>query len=351
MTKSDNEPVGAEAAEPEADHTAEIARAFAAKYAENFTSPAKVSVSDATPPEPAAEPVAEPAPEAPEVEADDAGELDALADRLAGGNAPSPRDALRSRLVDAGMPEDLAKSLTSHGKKASIEAWLEAQSALGSTQEAASQPSAPADPAVSANEPAPQQSEASARLTGLRANLLDGGVLDESGAQDLETLGALLERAAALEARLDAVAQQREQADHQAAVAAMRSELDGARSALAGRFPQVADDGVFRDRVAPVLEALARGDASGSRTIAEQLELACKATLDGSGSAKEDARSQKLLSQHAERQTPQAPIARNGQPSTISERDFAAALVTQMMSGGAAEERADFVDRWTGRVK
>lgn len=300
------------------------------------------SAAKAAPAKPAAEAAA------PEAAAPDEDEDEHL-DRLAGGPEalakPSRKDALRAELAARGVPDALAKALVSHGKTKDIEAWIRGGSALPSTPDVARQPSAPP---VATPAPAPavarQESSLRAALAGVEGTLKDSGLLEKREAESLVgVLSAIVDRQDRIEAATA-------ESQHAAGRERFRAELRSAREGLAERFPQVLDNTVYRDRIAPVLEALVTSPTTGGRPLAANLAAACRAALAETTDA--DSVSRELDRSEGSRRQLAAPRTRSRAAETISPNALAADLLRMRMSGGGTrEDMIEHAKRFEGRVR
>lgn len=278
---------------------------------------------------------------APDSETD--GDLDDHLARLAGDQRGNRKDDLRTQLAARGVPEALAKALVSHAKARDIEAWLAAGGTVQSATDIARQPSA--SPAATP-QPAPvarPESGLRAALAGVKDALAQSGLLEKREAESfVGALDQIVERQDRLEATL---AESQQSAGRER----FRSELRAAREGLAGQFPQVLDATVYRDRVAPVLEALVTSAATGGRPLAENLAAACRAALSDVTDA--DRVSRELERNEGSRRQLKAPTTRT-KPETISGDELAKNLLNlRLQGGGSREDMLAYAERYKGRVR
>jgi len=297
-------------------------------------------------------PKAKAEPEAAPADAEADGDLDLddeHIERMAGGpdavGKPTRKDALRADLAARGLPEALIKTLVSHGKTKELEAWLRTPVVLPSQTDSTRQPSAlPAVAPAPAPTVARQEPGLRDALAGVKAALESSGLLEKREADSLTgVLAQIVER----QDRIEAAAY-----ESQATVGRekFRSELRAAREGLAGQFPQVLDNAVYRDRVAPVLEALVTSTATGGRPLAVNLAAACRAALAETTDA--DRASRTLERSEGSRRQATAPRTRARAAETISPAELAGNLLQlRMQGGGSREDMIEMAKRFEGRVR
>jgi hypothetical protein len=279
---------------------------------------------------------------------------DELAERLAraegGDKRPSFKDEMKAKVMALGVPEGLAAKLVNHGKASEIQAWIQAGIGVPSQADTARQPSAPPaatpDPAPTV---APQESGLREALAGVRSALDSAGVFEKS---ESESLAGFLERVVERQDRLERSMAEAQDASrkstHDATRARYEAEIKAAKEGLAEAFPQVLDQTVYRDRIAPIFEALATSQSTASRSLRDNLAAACRAAQEEESDA--DMADRTLQTTEAARRAPTAPRTRAASAAKITQAEFSAGIVALRMAGAGADARDDYVERWKGRV-